>query len=95
MGTSLVSCFETQYTYQWQVARKTQSLTSWRPIINETKANVVLEEHTIQYNIQKTYRHRESKRQSAKRKLKWRTAAMCDSRNNINDIDKTRNFYRV
>jgi len=26
---------------------------SWRPIINETKANVVLEKHTVQYNIQK------------------------------------------
>jgi len=30
---------------QWQVARKTQSSTSWRSIINETKANVVLEKH--------------------------------------------------
>jgi len=38
---------------QWQVARKTQSSTSWRPIFNGTKANVVLEKNTIQYNIQK------------------------------------------
>ena len=30
---------------QWQVARKTQSSTSWRPIINGTEANVVLEKH--------------------------------------------------
>jgi len=34
-------------------ARKTQSSTSWRPIINGTIANVVLEKRTIQYNIQK------------------------------------------
>ena len=38
---------------QWQVARKTQSSTSWQPIINETKADVILEKHTIQYNIRK------------------------------------------
>jgi len=46
--------------------RKTQSSTSWRPIINGTKANVVLEKHTVQYqyNIQKTYKQRESKRHS-------------------------------
>jgi len=31
---------------------------SWRPIINETKANVVLEKHTVQYNIQKTYKQK-------------------------------------
>ena len=36
-----------------------QSSTSWRPIINQTKANVVLEKHTIQYNIQKTYKQKE------------------------------------
>ena len=35
--------------------KKTQSSTSWRPIINGTTAKVVLEKHTIQYNIQKTY----------------------------------------
>jgi len=48
--------------------KKTQSSTSWRPIINETKANVVLEKHTIQYNIQKTYKQKESKRQSLQKK---------------------------
>ena len=74
--------------------RKTQSSTSWRPIINGTKANVVLEKHTIKHtkNIQ-TKRKQEAK--SAKRKLKWRTAAMRDSRNNINDTDNTRNLSRV
>jgi len=45
-------------------ARKAQSSTSWRLIINGTKANVVLDKHTIQHNIQKTYKQRESKRQS-------------------------------
>jgi len=56
-GTELIiiSLFASKYTYehnicQWQVARKTQSSTSWRPIINQ-KANVVLEKHTVQYNI--------------------------------------------
>jgi len=44
--------------------QKTQSSTSWGPVINGTKANVVLEKHTIQYNIQKTYEQRESKRQN-------------------------------
>jgi len=55
---------------QWQVARKTQRSTSWRPIINETKANVVLEKHTVPYNIQKnvqTKRKQEAK--SAKKVL--------------------------
>ena len=42
--------------------QKTQSSTSWRPVINGTRANVILEKHTIQYNIQKTYKQRESKR---------------------------------
>ena len=52
-------------------ARKTQSLTSWRPIINGTKANVVLEKHTIQYNIQKkTYKQEERKRQSLQKRTK-------------------------
>jgi len=52
------------------------SSTSWRPILNGTKANVVglLEKHTIQYNIQK----------NTQEKRKWRTAAMRDSKNNIN-----------
>ena len=40
--------------------KKTQSSTSWRPIINGTKANVVglLEKHTIKHK--KTYKQRES-----------------------------------
>ena len=51
------------------MARKTRSSTSWRPIINGTKANVVLEKHTIQYNIQKkTYKQKERKRQSLQKK---------------------------
>ena len=69
---------------QWQVARKTQSSTGWRPIINGTKANAVLEKHTIK----QAKRKQEAK--SAKKELKWRTAAMRDSRNNINDTDHTR-----
>jgi len=64
-----ISLFASKYTYQnricqWQVARKTQSSTSWRHIINGTKANVVLEKHTVQYNIHKTYKQKERKRQS-------------------------------
>ena len=64
-----ISLFASKYTYlnricQWQVARKTQSSTSWRHIINGTKANVVLEKHTVQYNIQKTYKQKERKRKS-------------------------------
>ena len=54
--------------------QKTQSSTSWRTVINGTKANVVLEKYTIQYNIQKsiqTKRRQEAK--SAKRKLKFCT----------------------
>jgi len=44
--------------------KKKQSLTSWRPIINGTKANVVglLEKHKIKQK--KTYKQRENKRQS-------------------------------
>jgi len=81
---------------QWQVARKTQSSTSWRPIINETKANVVLGKHTIQYNIQKNiHAERKQEAKSAKKELKWRTAAMQNSRNNINDTDNTRNLSCV
>ena len=69
-----------------KVARKTQSSTSWRPIINGTKANVVLEKHTVQYNIQKNIQaKRKQEAKSAKRKLKWRTTAMRVSRTNIND----------
>ena len=81
---------------RWQVARKTQSSTIRRPKINETKANVVLEKHTIQYNIRKkTYKQKESKGQSLQKKeLKWRTAAMRNSKNNINDTDNTRNLSR-
>ena len=38
---------------------------------------------------------RKQEAKSAKRKLKWSTAAMRDSRNNINDIDNTRNLSCV
>jgi len=63
---------------QWQVARKTQSSTSWQPIINETKANVVLEKHTIQYNIRKkTYKQKESKRQSLQKKNESGELQLC------------------
>jgi len=56
---------------QWQVARKTQSSTSWRPIINETKANVVLEKHTIQYNIRKKHMNKKNtRRQSLQKRTK-------------------------
>jgi len=51
--------------------KKTQSSTGWRPIIKGTKANVglVLEKHTIQYNIQKkTQKQKERKRQSLQKK---------------------------
>ena len=51
---------------QRQVARKTQSSTSWRPIINGTKANVVLEKHTTKQK--KTCKQREIKRQSLQKK---------------------------
>ena len=51
--------------------KKTQSSTGWRPIINGTKANVVLEKHTIQYNIQKkTQKQKERKRQSLQKRTK-------------------------
>jgi len=30
---------------QWQITRKTQSSTSWRPIINRTVVNVLLHKH--------------------------------------------------
>ena len=53
-----ISLFASKYTY-WNIiyvngrSPKTPSSTSWRPIINGTKANVVLEKHTIkQKNIQ-------------------------------------------
>jgi len=76
--------------------KKTQSSTSRRPIINGTKANVVVEKHTIQYNIQKNMQaKRKQEAKSAKRKLKWRTAAIRDIRNNINDTDNTRNLSCV
>jgi len=56
---------------QWQVARKTQSSTSWRPTINETKANVVLEKHTIQYNIRKKHMNKKNaRRQSLQKRTK-------------------------
>ena len=51
---------------QRQVARKTQSSTSWRPIINGTKANVALEKHTTKQK--KTCKQREIKRQSLQKK---------------------------
>ena len=78
---------------QWQVARKTQSSTSWRPIIKETKANVVLEKHT-------TYEKKHTNKKKArgkvcKKELKWRTAAIRNSKNNINDTDNTRNLSCV
>ena len=67
-----ISLFASKYTYmnnicQWQVARKTQSSTSWRPIINEIKANVVLEKHTIQHT-KETYKQKASKGQSLHKK---------------------------
>jgi len=72
-----ISLLASKYTYlniiycQWQVARKTQSSTSWRPIINETKADVVLEKHTIQYNIQKNIQaKRKQEAKSAKKRTK-------------------------
>jgi len=65
IGYKLINQFIRQYIHiyehnicQWQVARKTQSSTSWRPIINGTNVNVVIEKHTIQYNIQKTYKQK-------------------------------------
>jgi len=50
-----ISLFASKYTYLNIIyvngrSPKTQSSTSWRPIINETKGNIVLEKHTIQYN---------------------------------------------
>ena len=52
--------------------KKTQSSKSWRPIVNGTKANVVLEKHIIQYNIQKNIQaKRKQKAKSAKKELKW------------------------
>ena len=99
-----ISLFASKYTYlniiyvNGRSPEKTQSSTSWRPIINGTKANVVLEKHrpTIQYNIQKNMQaKRKQEAKSAKRKLKWRTAAMRDSRNNINDTDNTRSLSCV
>jgi len=67
-----ISLFASKYTYmnnicQWQVARKTQSSTSWRPIIDETKLNLILEKHTIQHT-KKTYEQKESKGQSQQKK---------------------------
>jgi len=67
MGTEIVinqsiTLFASKYTYlnliycQWQVARKTVP-TSWQPKINVTKANVVLEKHTIQYTHTHTHTH--------------------------------------
>ena len=38
---------------------------------------------------------RKQEAKSAKRKLKWRTAAIRDSRNNMNDTDNTRNLSCV
>ena len=71
--------------------RQNTEFNSWRPIINGTKANVVLEKHTIKQK--KTYKQRQSKRQSLQKKLKWRTGAMRDSRNNTNDTANTRNYH--
>ena len=53
-----------------KVARKTQSSTSWRPIINGTKANVVLEKHTILYNIQKNIQAKRKQEAVCKKKTK-------------------------
>jgi len=60
-----------------------------------TEGKSVLDKHTIQYNIQKTYKQKKQQAKSAKRKRKWRTAAMRDSRNNINDTDNTGNLSCV
>ena len=71
-----VSLFAGKYTHlniinvNGRSPEKKQSSTSWRPIINGTKANVVLEKHTIQYNIQKTYKQKESKVSVEARPLK-------------------------
>ena len=64
---------------------------------------VVLEKHTIQYNIQyntiqDTKKHTNKTKAGGKvcrKELKWRTAAMRNSRNNINDTDNTRNLSCV
>ena len=75
--------------------KKTQSSTSWRPVINGTKANVALEKHTIQYNIQKNIQSkRKQEAKSAKKELKWRTAAVRNSRNN-KMIPITQEIYHV
>jgi len=37
------------YIIQWQATRKTQSSTSWRPIINRTVVNILLRKN-IQWN---------------------------------------------
>jgi len=70
-----ISLFASKYTYlnricQWQVARKTQSSTSWRHIINGTKANVVLGKHTV-YNT--TYKKHTSKKNARGKVCKKKT----------------------
>ena len=77
---------------QWQVARKTQGSASWRSIISGTRANVVLEK-TYNKTEKSIQAKRKQKAKSAKKELKWRTAAMRDSRNNTNDTDNTRNYH--
>ena len=91
-----ISLFASKYTY-WNIiyvngrSPKTPSSTSWRPIINGTKANVVLEKHTIKQK--KNIQAKTKQEAKSAKKLKWRTAAMRDSRNNINDTDNTRNYH--
>jgi len=48
---------------QWQATRKTQSSTSWQPIINRTVVNILLRKD-IQWNKkkEKTNRHRTRQR---------------------------------
>ena len=51
-------------------ARKAQSSSSWRPVINGTIANVVPEKHTIQYNIQKHTSEEKARGKVCKKKTK-------------------------
>jgi len=49
---------------QWQVTKKTQSSTSWRPIINRTVVNVLLhEKYTMKQKKRKKLTDREQDRE--------------------------------
>jgi len=53
------------YVMQWQVTRKSQSLTSWRPIINRTVVNITSQKYTMKHTQKLTDREQDRERQEA------------------------------